>query len=178
MSSSHSNLVNNLYEGLHNYKCTNCKFCLNYISTKDNQLIFKCIERSKSHKNYFSKDLIKRFENTYEFFDSDINKSILLLGKGVYSYEYTDRWERFNEKLLLNKKDFYSNLNMEDITDVDLRHVKRVFNKNFDNKNLGDYHDLHVQSATLLLADVFKNFINKCIEIFKLDPAHFYQHLD
>ena len=67
---------------------------------------------------------------------------------------------------------------MEHITDVDLRHVKRVFNKNFDNKNLGDYHDLHVQSATLLLADVFKNFINKCIEIFKLDPAHFYQHLD
>ena len=106
MSSSHSNLVNNLYEGLQNYKCTNCKFCLNYISTKDNQLIFKCIERSKSHKNYFSKDLIKRFENTYEFFDSDINKPILLLGKGVYSYEYTDRWERFNEKLLPNKKYF------------------------------------------------------------------------
>ena len=40
-------------------------------------------------------------------------------------------------------------------------------------KNLGDYHDLYVQSDTLLLADVFENFRNKCIEIYELDPAHF-----
>ena len=40
-------------------------------------------------------------------------------------------------------------------------------------KNLGDYYDLYVQSDTLLLADVFENFRNKCIEIYKLDPAHF-----
>ena len=45
--------------------------------------------------------------------------------------------------------------------------------KNFNNKNLGDYHDLYVQSDTLLLADVFENFKNKCIEIYELDPAHF-----
>ena len=60
---------------------------------------------------------------------------------------------------------------MEDITDVDHRHAKRVF-KNLNNKNLGDYHDLYVQSDTLWLADVFKNFRNKCIEIYELDPAH------
>ena len=40
-------------------------------------------------------------------------------------------------------------------------------------KNLGDYHDLYVQSDTLLLADAFENFRNKCIEIYELDPAHF-----
>ena len=40
-------------------------------------------------------------------------------------------------------------------------------------KNLGDYHGLYVQSDTLLLADVFENFRSKCIEIYKLDPAHF-----
>ena len=55
---------------------------------------------------------------------------------------------------------------------VDYRHAKRVF-KSFDNKNLGGYHDLNVQSDTLLLADVFENFRNKCIEIYELDPAHF-----
>ena len=38
-------------------------------------------------------------------------------------------------------------------------------------KNLGDYHDLYVQSNTLLLADVFENFTKKCIEIYELDPA-------
>ena len=39
--------------------------------------------------------------------------------------------------------------------------------------NLGDYHDLYVQSDTLLLVNVFENFINNCIEIYKLDPAYF-----
>ena len=38
---------------------------------------------------------------------------------------------------------------------------------------LYDLHDLYVQSDTLLLADVFENFRNKCIEIYELDPAHF-----
>ena len=61
---------------------------------------------------------------------------------------------------------------MEDITDVDYRHAKRVF-KNFDNKNLGDYHDLYVQSNTLLLAELFQNSKNKCIEIYELDPTDF-----
>ena len=42
----------------------------------------------------------------------------------------------------------------------------------FNLKSLGDYHDLYVQSDTLLLADVFENFRNKCIEIYELDPAH------
>ena len=61
---------------------------------------------------------------------------------------------------------------MQVITDVDYRHAKKVF-KNFNNKNLGDYHDLQVQIDTLLLADVFENFRNNSIEIYKLDPAYF-----
>ena len=42
----------------------------------------------------------------------------------------------------------------------------------FKLKNLGEYHGLYVQSNTML-ADVFENFRNKCIEIYELDPAHF-----
>ena len=61
---------------------------------------------------------------------------------------------------------------MQDIADVDYRHAKRVF-KNLSNKNPGDYHDLYVQSDTLLLADVFENFRNMCIKVYELDPAHF-----
>ena len=83
-----------------------------------------------------------------------------------------DSWERLDVKLLHHKKDFYSDLNIEDTTDINYRHAKRVF-KNFNNKNLGDYHDFHVQNDTLLLADVFENFRNKCVEIYELDPAHF-----
>ena len=70
-----------------------------------------------------------------------------------------DSWERINETLLPDKEAFYSNLNLEDITEVDHRHTKRAF-KSLNNKHLGDYHDLHVQSDTLLLADVFENFRN------------------
>ena len=60
MTRSLSNLVNNLSGGLHNYQCRNCKSGLDYISNKDNQLIFKYIECSRNHKNHFNKDLIKK----------------------------------------------------------------------------------------------------------------------
>ena len=95
-----------------------------------------------------------------------------MLRKGVYPYEYLDSWERFNEKLFPSKKDFSSNLNMEDISDIDYRHANKVF-KIFKLENLGDYHDLHVQRDTLLLADVFNNFRDMCIKEYRLDPAHF-----
>ena len=36
-----------------------------------------------------------------------------------------------------------------------------------------DYHDLYVQTDTFLLADVFENFRNKCLEIYRLDPSYF-----
>ena len=65
----------------------------------------------------------------------------MLLRKGIYPYEYMDSRERFDETALPDKEAFYSSLNMEDNTDVDYRHAKRVF-KNLNNKNLGDYHDL------------------------------------
>ena len=73
-----------------------------------------------------------------------------------------DNWERFNETSLSNKESFYSNLNMENIDDIDYRLI-----------NLGEYHDLYVQSDTLLLADVFQNFRNTCLEVYELDLAHF-----
>ena len=75
------------------------------------------------------------------------------------------------------KKSFYSELNLEDITDNDYAHAQKVF-RDLKLKIIGDYHDLYVQSDTLLLADVFENFRNKCIEIYELGPAHFCLHLD
>ena len=83
-----------------------------------------------------------------------------------------DSWRRFDETSLPDKEAFYSNLDMEDISDVDYRHGKTVF-EYLINKTLGDYHDLYVQTDTLLLADVFENFRNMCIKVYELDPAHF-----
>ena len=162
MSTSLSNLISNLSEGLHNDRCIDCKSCLDYMTTKDEKLIFRCFSCKKNYEKGFNKELIKRFANTYSFCNKDLNKFILLLRKVVYPYEYIDNWERFNETLLPNKEAFYSNLNMEDITDTDYIHANKVFNE-FKLKHLGEYHDLYVQSDTLLLADVFENFRNMCI---------------
>ena len=46
--------------------------------------------------------------------------------KDVYPYEHMDGWEKFNETLFPDKYDFYSLLNMEDITDEDYAHTIRV----------------------------------------------------
>ena len=83
-----------------------------------------------------------------------------------------DDWEKFNETLLPEKEDFYSHLYMQDITDADYARTKRVC-KDFKIRNLGGYPDFYVQSGTLLLADVFEDFRNMCLEIYELDPAKF-----
>ena len=96
----------------------------------------------------------------------------MLLRKGVYPYEYMDAWDKFNEKSIPSNESFYSNLTMENITEMDYIHANNVF-KTFKLNNLGDYHDLYVKSDTLLLADVFENFRKAYIETYELDPAHF-----
>ena len=70
------------------------------------------------------------------------------------------------------KKAFYSELRLKNITDKDYTHAQKVFEE-FKLKDLGNCYDLYVQSDTLLLADLFENFKNKCIEIYELYPAHF-----
>ena len=90
-----------------------------------------------------------------------------------YCYEKVlDEWKKFNETSLPEKEDFYSHLNMEDITDADHAHTKRVCEE-FKTINLGEYHHLYVQSDTLLLTDVFGNFRNMCLKIYELDLAKF-----
>ena len=126
MSTSLSSLVDNLSDGFHCYKCIDCKSSLDYMITRDDQLIFKCFECKKNYQKDFNKDLINRFANTYEFCNKDINKFILLLRKGIYPYEYIDSWERFDETSLSDKEAFYSSLSMDGITSVEYRHTKRV----------------------------------------------------
>ena len=83
-----------------------------------------------------------------------------------------DSWERFNETLLPPEESFYSELNLEDISDKDYLHAQKVWDA-FEIKNLGENRDLYVQSDTLLPADVFEKSRNTFIEIYELDPTHF-----
>ena len=170
---SNSNLVDNLaadeIKNIFSYECEDCNNKLSYLRFKDNNMLFIC---NSWYKKQFEHNLNNIFKNTYEFCNKDISKFISLLRKGIYPYEYMDNWERFDETSLRDKEAFYSSLNMENITAIDYRDANKVFKK-FKLKNLGEYHDLYVQSDTLLFADVFENFRNTCIEIYVLDPAHF-----
>ena len=179
MSMPLSKRIDNLSEGIHNNTCVDCKSCLDYVrstsvydtyaKTKNEKLILKCFNCKQYYEKGFNKELIERFASMYEFCNGNLNKFILLLRKGVYPDEYM---ERFDETLLPSKESFYSNLNMENIDDIDYRHGNNVF-KRFKLKILGEYHDMYVQSDTLLLADIFENFRNTCLKVYELDPAHF-----
>ena len=162
MATSLSKLVDNLMEDFHGDKCVDCKSDLSYMKVIDEALIFRCFNCKKTYEKEINRGLIERFASTYKFCNNDLNKFVMLLRKGVYPYEYMDSWYKFIETSIPNKESFYSNLTMENI----------VF-KTFKLNNLGDYHDLYVQSATLLLADVFENFRKACIKTYELDPAHF-----
>ena len=125
MATSLINLVYNLTEGIQKIKCKDCDCFLESESVKDNLIKYKCLSCNKNYSNKIDEELKKRFKNTFKFFNNGISKVILLLRKGVYLYEYMDDWEKFDETTL-PEKEFYSNLNMEDIADADYMHVKRV----------------------------------------------------
>ena len=157
MASSLSKLFDNLSEGIHNNKCSDCGSNLDYIKImakpsslerKNEKLILECYNCKQRYKKIINKELIKRFASTYSFCNNDLNKFILLLRKGVYPYKYMDNWERFNETSLPSRESCYINLNMEDIDDIDHRHGNNVFNK-FKLNNLGDYHDLYVKTLEI-----------------------------
>ena len=75
-----------------------------------------------------------------------------------------DSWEKFDETTLPPKEAFHSNLNLEDISNEDYAHAQKLW-EIFEIKNLGEYHNLYVQTNTLLLVNEFENFRNKSIEI-------------
>ena len=111
------------------------------------------------------------FNNLEKYYTGD--KLSLVKRKGVYPYEYMDSLERFKENKLPLKESFYSRLMGEGISNEDYEHAKNVWDV-FEMKNLQDYHDLYNETDVLLLADVFENFRNICLNNCKLDPAHYF----
>ena len=111
------------------------------------------------------------FNNLERYYKGE--KLSLVKEKGLYPYEYMDSLERFKEDKYPPKEAFYSRLTGEGISDEGYEHVEKVW-KVFGMKTLQDYHDLYNVTDVLLLADVFENFRNVCMENYKLDPAHYF----
>ena len=97
----------------------------------------------------------------------------LMSKKGIYSYDFMDSMEKFENKELLKIEDFYSMLNEEHISEKDYNHAKELWIA-FRIKNMGEYHDLYLQSDVLLLTNVFENFRNTCMQYYGLDPCHYF----
>ena len=111
------------------YKYCNCFH--EYRNFRDDLIEYKCL--CCSNKNYQQKideKIKKKFVNAWKFSNHDN----LFLQKGVHPYEYMNDQVKINETSLPEKKDFYSNLTIGDITDADYAHGKRVC-KNFEQKN-------------------------------------------
>ena len=111
-----------------------CKSCVerikinsecSYVGLKNDILIYKCKECKKECKRPITGELKETFSSIYQFCDGDLNKFVLLLRKGVYPYEYMDSWEKFDETTLPPKEAFYSNLNLEDISDEDYKYAQK-----------------------------------------------------
>lgn len=100
-------------------------------------------------------------------------KFALLERKGVFPYDYVDSWEKLNENELPTKEQFNSKLSESGISESEYRFAQKIWNE-FNIKTLGEYSDLYLKTDILLLADVFENFRETCMSIYKLDPAHYY----
>ena len=85
------------------------------------------------------------------------------LKKGIYAFEYINEWNKFNETELPTIDQFYSKLNFKNMSKEDHRHAQNVWNI-FNIENLGEYHDLYVQSDTIQLADTFEQFRTACLK--------------
>ena len=131
-------------------------------------LKYKYLTFNKEYSNRFNEKFKKKFRNRFKFSNNNINNFILLLRKSVYIYEYMDDWEKFNETKLLEKEEFYSKLNLEDITDANYMYPKRIC-KDFEIK----YWRNTIKTDVILPADVFKKFRKMCSEVYELDPVKF-----
>ena len=91
-----------------------------------NLINYKSLYCNKNHSNKTDEEFNNWFQNKFNVSNVDINKFVLLLRKGVYSYAFMGDWENFNEKSLPEKEKNYSNLNMEDTTDSYYNYRNRI----------------------------------------------------
>ena len=163
-----------------------------YISFSVNVEVDKYIDKNGEEK---PKEITLRFIDSIKFTSSSLDSLVnnlahgageifgfenysnhqhgLLIRKRIYPYEYMDSWDRFEEKTLPPVRSFYSKLNMSGVSNHDYEHTCKVW-RDFEIKNLGEYHDLYLQTDVILLANVFKAFRKVCLDNYGLDPEHFY----
>ena len=122
-------------------------------------------------------EAIKYFPIMHQFCNGDLNKIVLSLRKGVYSYEDMNSWEEFDETSFLDKKAFYRELYLEDVTDKDYAHGQKVWEVS-EVKTRGEYH--------ICVFSVIHYCLQMCLKILEISVLKymdlilliFFQHQD
>ena len=141
-------------------------------------------------ENYISLQIgCLRFLDSYRFLDSGLDKLAkslkdfpilkkhklddpLLLKKLAYPYEYFN-WENFDQPLNLKKEDFYSTLKQSYPSDEEIDRTFEIIKK-YEIKTGRELTIMYNLLDTLLLADIFENFIKKCKKFYKINPLYCY----
>ena len=125
-------------------------------------------------------------DDDFKYFTHEVgSKNLeLLKQKDAYPYEYKDSFKRFSEEKLPDKKYFYRSLKDGTTDDSDEKvdgHISdkeyltcdKIWNELYM-KNMGYYHDYYLEKDVLLLVNVFKKFIDRCLKLYKLDSCHYF----
>ena len=114
-------------------------------------------------------------DNDFKYLPEEFTGKFLKLvkEKGVYPYEYMDSFKKFSEHKLPDRCEFFSSLKVEYIAEIDYLKADDAWNV-FEINSVSDYHDFYLKTDFLLLADVFENFINTCLDYYGIDPCHYF----
>ena len=179
LSSSLDKLVNNLVDKT---KIKGCKYCPRrgpakaiakhetIAHKKEFETLYQHTVANPKLEELFT-NLHANFQDKWEDLPEEAFE--LLTRKGVYPYAYMDDVRRFEETTLPPKEAFYNDLAKQHISEEDYMFVKKLW-KTFDLQNLGELHDLYMETDTLLLADVFQHYRQVIMKNYGLDPTHFY----
>ncbi|XP_070153677.1 uncharacterized protein [Polyergus mexicanus] len=165
--------------------------------TKEKYISFTKHVKDTAERSDWRSDIKLRFIDSYKFLSTSLEKLAsflnndklqilkskfqnllteefnLLTRKGVFPYEYIDCVDKLHDTCLPPRESFYSSLTGDTVSESNYAHAENVW-KRFSVRTLGVYSDLYLKTDVLLLADVFENFRNKCIESYGLDPAYYY----
>ncbi|KYQ49525.1 hypothetical protein ALC60_11402, partial [Trachymyrmex zeteki] len=182
---------------IHSKDCGKMNDCAIRLPSEDDKWLEFSVQKKKNEKN-FNKNCVKlRFIDSYKFLSASLDKLAsylkkeklkivrsefstlsneefeLLMRKGVFLYEYVDCVEKLDDTRLPPRESFYSSLTGDIVSESDYAHAANVWQR-FSVRTLGEYSDLYLKTDVLLLADIFENFRESCVESYDLDPAHYY----
>ena len=106
------------------------------------------------------------------FIDETDQLKKLLRQKGIFPYDFYDKFDKINYDGLPPIEEFYNKLNECSVEKSDYLRAQLVYELNKCN-NFGDYLSLYLKCDVLLLADVFEAFRKMCLQNYKLDPCHY-----